>query len=432
MVDISHYKSVQERIGQDSSLAVAMSISGGGSRAANFGIGIMTGLEQLKPVSGTSNALSEVDYLSTVSGGGFAAGAYIGSLFDHHQLGHTVPFRLADYLTTPICNDLCYSYSGVLLRANFNPRLWFSLINDGDALEKAIDDYVLGYKRRKKVLDSRNRSILLADIFVPKDSGLPVRYPMHVANSSTLNTMAIFPFTPDVLERYGITGYTHRLRKVNKETLNPFLVPLAVGIKASGSFPVLISDSTLKSEFSEDRPYLHLIDGAMTDNTGYYTAVEILRQDDSPRKVLIVVDADATGNRFTFSKREHSVSSISVLARLPVSGLDARRSTITRDIQAICEAEDITPIFFGFSALIQDNEAPVPTVIDLKQQQERLIQALRDEAMLTAADRQVLYELLIQIDTKYTMLPEEQELLILAGEYLVQLQAGVIREAMGW
>ena len=124
-VDMGYYKSVQERPGQSADLATAIAISGGGLRASNFGIGIMLGLEAIGTDNG-GNALQEVDYISTVSGGGFAGGAYISALFDHHYYHKNEPFSLENYVEQRIANDLTKSYTGVLLRNYFNPKVWFS------------------------------------------------------------------------------------------------------------------------------------------------------------------------------------------------------------------------------------------------------------------------------------------------------------------
>ncbi len=429
-VRLDYYKSVQGRPGQDSTLAVALAISGGGSRAANFGMGVLLGLEQLQ-LDGGEDMLGQVDYISTVSGGGFAGGAYAAALYEHQYFQRPEPFRLSDYLPRQIRDGLARSYTGVLLRANFDPRLWFSYADDGDALERAIDEQVLGFGRRRKRDGSRTRSLILRDFFVPAGSTGPVSFPMFITNSSTVNTMTIFPFTPDILERYHINGYTHRLRAVKRDSLDPFTIPLAVGIKASGSFPVLISNTTLRSRYSPERPFLHLIDGAMTENIGYYTALEILKQEDSRRsKVLLVVDADAAGNRFTFSKREAALFSLGVLSRLPSSGLDARRATLVNDIRAVCRQYGITPVFFSFNILLHDNTALPPESIELKPEQERLIKLLAQKSPLSEADRQILYELLTHIGTKYTITPNEQELLLLSGQLIVQMQEEELRKAM--
>ena len=428
-LQLERYKSVQLRPRQDSSLGVALAISGGGSRAANLGVGIMLGLEDFenRPYK---NLLKEVDYLSTVSGGGFAAGAYLNALFTHQSLRRESPFSLEEHLAINIRESLAYSYTGALLRANFNPLLWFTPVDDGDGLERAIDNQVLGYRYRRKNDSLPERSILLKDCFIPRTSDQPVRFPMHIANSSTLNTMTIFPFTPGILDRYRITGYTHRLRKHEDKNLDPYEVPLSVGIKASGSFPVLISNSTLSSAYSKERPYLHLIDGAMTDNIGYYTALEALKQDEASRKVLLIIDADAVGNRYTFSKKEGALFSLGVAARLPSSGLDARRATLRRDVMEACRPYNIQQVFFSFNVLLEDNNAPLPEVIDLKAEQDRLLRLLRAQQPLADADKQILYELLTHIGTKYTIEEEEQELLLLGGQLIVQLRRPDLLEAL--
>jgi hypothetical protein len=428
-IDLSYYKSVQLRPGQDSTLAVALAISGGGSRAANFGIGIMLGLEQLALGEG-ENMLQEVDYISTVSGGGFAGGAYVTALYEHRFFNREEPFSLKAYLDRQIKEALAFSYAGVLLRANFNPRLLFSYVDEGDALERAIDEHVMGYKRRRKLSDEKCESLLLGQFFVPHNSTRPVLYPMFITNSSILRTMAIFPFTPDILDRYQITGYTHRLQRVVEDSLSPFRVPVSVGVKASGSFPVLISNSTLRSRYNATRPFLHLIDGAMAENIGYYTALQALRQEQARRKLLLIIDADASGHLYTFSSKEGAAFSLKVLAKLPGSGLSARHTTLVQDIRNTCIPFGITPLFFSFNVLLKDITSPPPEVLDPSLEQQRLIYLLQRGESLSETDRHVLYELLTHIDTKYTITPEEQELLLLSGQLIVRLQEPQIRELL--
>ncbi|GJM36117.1 MAG: hypothetical protein DHS20C18_51180 [Saprospiraceae bacterium] len=429
-VQLDKYRSVQKRKGQQSDLAVGLAISGGGSRAANFAIGVMLGLEDI-PLEKEQDVLDQVDYLSTVSGGGFAGGAYITALFEHEYFKDTSVFSLRAYLDKQIQKDLRESYVKSLIKGNLTPWYWFTKINDGDALEKAVDDHVLGYKRRKKE-DGTARSILLGDIFISKDSlHQPVRFPMHFANSSILSTMAIFPFAPDVLERYGVNGYTHRLKRIRRDSIDPYQIPLSIGIKASGSFPVLISNSILCSQLNHDRCYLHLIDGAMSDNIGYYTALQVLKQDTAPRKVIFIIDADTEGNRYTFSNREAAKSAIAVYSRLASSGLDARRIILERDLTEMGKRFGIYPVFFSYNALIRNNPAIPPAKIFVKKEQTRLIKLMKknlDE--LTNVDLQILYELVTNIGTKYSITDEEQDLLLLTGQKIVRLQKKEILNAL--
>lgn len=428
-VDLSRYRSVQERPDQDPDMAVAMSISGGGSRAANFGIGVMMGLEQII-LSNGHTALQEIDYLSTVSGGGFAGGAYINSLFDQNYYKKETPYAICTCVEDCIKECLKFNYAGVLVKAMLKPKLWFSLYDDGDQLEKAIDDYVLGFKERKQKKGVQ-RSIQLGDMFIPKENkNTPVLYPMMFANGTVYDKMVILPFSPDILEQYKITGWTHRVKKV--KDASPFTMPLSVGIKASGSFPVLISNTTLFSDYHEDRKFLHVLDGAMTDNFGYYTALEVLKQEKTQRKVMFIVDADNAGNSYTFSKRESAPLGVSVFGRLASSGLDARRVLLEKDLNEVSEGFGFAPIFFSFNRLLIDNEAEPPKVIKkVKLEQQKMVMRLRKSMhTLTDAEMQLLYDLAVNVGTKYSISAEEQELLLLTGQKIVQMQEEEIRAAL--
>ncbi|MCB9082373.1 MAG: patatin-like phospholipase family protein [Lewinellaceae bacterium] len=425
-VDLSAYRSVQERPNQDATMAVGMCISGGGSRAANFGVGVMLGLEQIGVANG-QNALDQVDYLSTVSGGGFAGGALINARYEHAYFERTTPFYFRDYVYQEVKKDLSVSYVRPILFSSINPLLLFTPIDDGDALERAIDNHVLGYKRR------RGGSIRLGDMFVAaSDTTHRVTLPYHITNSSVVSTMSIFPFTPDVLSDYYIDGYSHRMRRFYSDgTFDPFRVPLAVGIKASGSFPVLISNTTLRSRYHPNRKFLHIIDGAMTDNLGFYTAVDILRQDAAPRKILFIVDADNVGNISTFSKRERSIWSLKIAAKLPGSGLTARRSILVNELENLEKDQGIFPFFFGFNALIKDNPAALPEVIDPRVEMPRLAEAIKLQGtQISDTDKLILFELLTNIGTKYTIKKDEQELLIQAGRLIVLIQEAEIKAAL--
>ncbi len=429
-VDLKAYKSVQTRKGQDPQTAVALSITGGGHRAANFGVGVMLGLEQLKLSSGR-NALEEIDYLSTVSGGGFAGGAYIRAKYEHQYYQRQEPFLFRKYVEESIADALTADFAWPIFINSLNPLLLFTPIDDGDVLEKKIDDFVLGYKARN-IEKKGAESIQLGDMFRPFGSDKPVTLPYHITNSSTVTTLSIFPFTPDILDTYKINGYSHRKkRNYFDENWDAYQVPLSVGIKASGSFPVLISNSTLRSAFSLERPFLHLMDGAMTDNFGFYTAANLLQQEKAARRVLLLVDAEAGVNLYTFRKNEGSVKSWNVAGSLPASGLSARRSVLLREIEVLEREVDIQTVILGFNTLIEGNDAPYPKVIKPKEAFPYLINKMNNEQeSLEESERQMLYEILSNIGTKYTMKDHEQELLFLAGQLIVKLREPAIRAAL--
>ena len=438
-ISLREYKSVQERPSQNADLALAIAISGGGSRAANFGMGILLGLQQIELSEGKS-VLGEIDYLSTVSGGGFAGGAFIAALYEHHYYHRDIPFSLHDCMDNFIEIELQSNYASALIKSLFNPRIWFSYLDDGDALERTIDNKVMGYDRRKKLRKNYPlvklpaKSILLGDLFISVDSSnRQVHFPMLFANSSLVDKMGIFPFTPDILSDYSITGYTHRMKKRKKgSAFNPFNMPVSVGIKASGSFPVLISNTTLISNYHYKRKYLHLFDGAMTDNFGYETAVAALNQDwVASKKRLFVIDADNTGNTYTFSKKEAARFSLKVMAQLASSGLDARRISLQSYLDALCESFGSVPLVFSFSALIKDNIELPPPEFHLPTEQNRLIKKMSEDLnSLSLVDLQILYEIVTHIGTKYTITEAEQQLLLLTGQKVVLLMKPNILEAI--
>jgi hypothetical protein len=88
------------------------------------------------------------------------------------------------------------------------------------------------------------------------------------------------------------------------------------------------------------------------------------------------------------------------------------------------------PVFFGFNVLLEGNEAEPPTVIKIQDEQERMIRVLKSGAEVSDRDKQILYELLTYIGTKYTIEPAEQELLLLGGQLIVRLRQKQLEAAL--
>ncbi|MEZ4774347.1 MAG: patatin-like phospholipase family protein [Bacteroidia bacterium] len=430
-VDLHQYRSVQLRPHQNPDFAIAMAISGGGSRAYNFAIGVLLGLEEIP--AGNSNLLHEVDYFSTVSGGGFAAGSYIAARYEYDTYGGKESFKLQDYFVHTIKENLARSYSTPIAQSWFYPKNWFTYLDDGDALEKAIDLNVLGYRHRRQHYGrSHSRSIRLSDMFVNcYDTLTPVKLPMLVANGTIFPRMSIFPFVPNVIDTFQISGYTHLFRNnFQQGPIDPYSLPLSVGIKASGSFPAAISNTTLLSSWDSVFRYLHIVDGGIADNIGYQTAIEMLKQDTvATHKVLLVVDADGGGIPPTFSRRKAGYLGISVFSKLPSSGLDARHNLLRTELTERCRQNNITPVFLSFSNLIEGNAFIPPPEIDVIPERIKLISKLNlAPQLLSPSDLSILYELVTQIPTKYSIKPDEQELLYLTGKKVVLMQQETLRE----
>lgn len=357
VVQLDRYKSVQKRSDQREHVAVAVAISGGGHRAGNFAAGVLTGLESIEVDGKPFNLLREVDYFSTVSGGGFAAGSYITALHDHLASKHpasafSFTTALADDVAAPGISprrSLQLNYHGQLIRGILRLGA-LTDIDRGDMLESRLDGTVLGRDRR----DS-GKSLTLGDVFVPQTSSCEPRLPYWVANATVYENGAIFPFTPDILETYGITKYNHQLGEKDL-TNNWYALPLAVGMKASASFPGAIPATTLESRIDHPRnPYVHLFDGGMADNLGIITALRLLEADPAPRKVLLVIDS-YPGTTEPFSKRSGSPIVPQILSRSMVLSLDSarsRRNDLVRRIAAGTNGTNgVDVVYFDFETLL--------------------------------------------------------------------------------
>ena len=300
-IDLDLYAPVAERPGQAADVTVIVAISGGGMRAAHFGVGVLKELEESidlgrYPRARGRTLLQEVDYFSTVSGGGLAAGAYLSALHDM-PADQRDSFRLGQALAhgNPALAGLAHNYHVNLVFSPVDGLPVFEREMRADSLEEAIDDYALGAK-------ARGRSLTYGDIFARP--GTAPALPYWFANATLVGTGVGFRFAPAELAALKLTGYFDNqvvtpvlaaddLHRPPLELARIFAMPLAVGATASASFPGIIPATTLLTAVDPARPYVHLLDGGVSDNLGYRTALEIFKKTPTPGQLLIVIDAFA-------------------------------------------------------------------------------------------------------------------------------------------
>jgi hypothetical protein len=339
---LSDFKSPENRSNdQRKDLSVVVTISGGGHRAGNFGVGVLKALENISCKDKTINLLKEIDYFSTVSGGGFAAGSYISTLYDHLSSGSNFDsFSFSSIIEndeTGVSRNLERGYHNILLKALANVRS-IGMLDRGDFLERQFDWKILGAKKRGK-------SIKLKEILIPVESESTVKLPIWVANASIYENGGIFPFIPSTFERYGVKSYTHHLKKVTASDGNLFSkaeigdIPLSIGLKASASFPNVVPATTLESSYDPLNQYIHLFDGGLSDNLGIITGLKILLENQNPYKLLIVIDA-YKGQFEPFSDQEGSPTMLEISLKTTVISLDAFRSRHHWTINQIKESKN--------------------------------------------------------------------------------------------
>jgi NTE family protein len=275
---------------------IIVTFSGGGTRAAAFAYGVTRALYEQR-IAGERRLLDEVDVVSSVSGGSFAA-AYLG-LFG------------ADEFITRFPDDVLYRNLELGIAGRLAlPWNWVRLLSPrfsrSDIATAYYDDVIFRGKQFKD---------------------LPRRRPFIVLNATDIVEGAPLSFTQDQLDRLC-------------SDLDP--MPVARGVTASSAFPVAFPPVTLtnypKADCGYQRPkwvdelwsdrdtnppghtlaanwmsyeqekrrYIHLSDGGLGDNIGLrapYNALEVnqwgllerINKRELTRLVVITVDAKPKG-----------------------------------------------------------------------------------------------------------------------------------------
>ncbi|MGB5179438.1 MAG: patatin-like phospholipase family protein [Gammaproteobacteria bacterium] len=248
-----------------------MSLSGGGTRAAALSYGV---LQELRDTHYTNNGeekrlLDEVDYISSVSGGSFTA-AYYGLYGDR------------------IFED----YETVFLRQNVQKTLIGSILNPFNWLRAVFK----GFSRTELAIDYYDKTIFHGGTFndIAERDG-----PYLEINATDLGIGARFPFTQ---ERFNMLCSDVGSFKVARAVAASSAVPVAFAPIALRNYDScdysgpawLDSDNdhikdnprltALVGSFNsykdkKQRPYIHLVDGGITDNLGIralYDRVELM------------------------------------------------------------------------------------------------------------------------------------------------------------
>lgn len=221
---------------------VGLAISGGGSRAAVFGMAVMKELNDI-------GILPHVSAISTTSGGGLA-GAYYALHSQNMDWNEAQDVMARDYL-------------GMWLRSNVGLR------------------HVM-----KVVATDEDRSDLMADVFDAEIFGgktyadlgafAPGSAPIWLANATQIGDARRFTFSELEFASLGSSLATF---------------PIAQAVMASAAFPAVFNSVTLR-DFTPARivdgevtvpaavRYRHLIDGGPTDNLGIEALLELARSHD--------------------------------------------------------------------------------------------------------------------------------------------------------
>ena len=349
---------------------VALAISGGGSRAANFGAAVMLELQQ-------RGLLDEVDVISGVSGGTLPA-VYYG-------LGDK-----AGAFTVPAVREaLGYDFQSSWIRRWFLPqnifRYWLSDFTRSDIMVQVFNNNLY-----HKATFAELRP-----------------HPKILLNSTVHNDHTRFTFTDD---RFA--------------TLHSVLATyhVANAVNASSAFPGAFQDVTLQKNV-EPPQFIHLYDGGPIDNLGVQAILEYMNRNILGTSLdrlfpngclIIVVDATPASEHPELNSGESSRSFIDYF--VDTNALDAMDAMLMESRRTLVAR-------MGISVEKQDQEVRGRLPVNDPNQcgcEVRHV-SLRHLMYAGESEDEQLAERVTRIKTKFWIAEEEQNDLFQAAKILMKL-----------
>lgn len=258
-------------------MLVIVTLSGGGKRASAMAYGLLEQLanDRLRHDGIERRVLDEVDVISAVSGGAIPAAYYAlhgDELFTDFERG---------FLNRDVA-------AGLRRRIFFDPRNWFRLASSefsrGDIYAEYFDQKLFRGATYADLRTARQRPFLILNATDIGNAGrfdftqdsfdvLCMRldsYPLSRAVAASSSVPALF--TPITLRNAG-GACGHRL---------PAWVPEAVKQEDHASRRHFRASILAARENSSRFPYLHLVDGALSDNLGVRAPLDALTDEDDP------------------------------------------------------------------------------------------------------------------------------------------------------
>ncbi len=260
-------RSVHQWQDSNENVQLFLAFSGGGTRAAALSYGVLSELRNTTFTSGgrEQNLLDEVDSISAVSGGSFTA-AYYGLYGDR---------IFEDYEQEFLRNKVQSS----LIRGLFNPVNWWRFsVSTFDRTELAIEYYDKTIFKGATMADLKDNDgpfIFINSTDLTTGNRFSFTQPTFdlicsdvdsypVSRAVTASSAVPVLFNPIVLKNYGDTCHTDTHDLLDQLLANPDL-----NLRQKNLVNNL---ATLRD--SGARPYIHLVDGGISDNLGLRALVD--------------------------------------------------------------------------------------------------------------------------------------------------------------
>lgn len=341
-----------ERKGQNEAqrkTLVALAFSGGGTRAAAFSYGVLEALNRTEFINGNgdqSRLIDHVDVITGVSGGSFTAlayGLYGNKLFDQYEQ-----------------QFLKRNVQGELIARSLNPVNWGYLSSTGwgrSELAADLYDEILFNGATFSDLDRQNGPIIAVSA---TDLATGARIMFTPSNFDAMcadlgafrlsRAAAASSAVPVVLSPLTINNYGGSCGKKMPLWFVPFLKQQNPPRPAARSFERI---RELNALMDGGDPYLHLVDGGISDNLGLRSGLEVFNWmealheagHDTPldhvNTIVVVVVNSMSTPKTDWNKSEDPPGTLSILVKaagVPIDRYSNEQIEQLRDIESRWDA----------------------------------------------------------------------------------------------
>ncbi len=329
-----------QRSGGSEDVQVFLAFSGGGTRAAAFSYGVLSELRDInyQSVEGAQPLLGEIDAISSVSGGSFTA-AYYGLFGDRIFEEYEEKF-------------LKHEVQSTLIQRLFKPYNWWRLGATGfDRSEIAAEYYekalfegaTLGdlADAEGPAIAINSTDLTTGNVFSFDRATFDLicsdidDYP--VSKAVTASSAVPVLFSPVVLNNYAGQCHTR-----SHELLDKLLAREDLNLRQQH-----LVNNIASLRDAEERPYIHLVDGGISDNLGLRALVDwtdILGTSgvteqlvgapvERPRHVALILVNAALKKERTIDHSAETPSTADILSAIS----DARMSRYTLETQMLVQ-----------------------------------------------------------------------------------------------
>jgi NTE family protein len=311
---------------------VILAFSGGGTRAAAFSYGVLEFLrrtEVVGPQGNTVRLLDAVDVITGVSGGSFTAlayGLYGDKLFDDYEQ-----------------RFLKRNVQGEIVARTFNPAYWGKLWSTSwgrSELAAQLYDEILFNGATFGDLDRGHGPLIMASATdISTGSRFVFNQRVFDVICSDLNAVplsraaAASSAVPVVLSPVTINNYGGTCDTITPGWVKLFLDPDNPPRPAARAIRTLKAEQGYRD--SVHRPYLHLVDGGVSDNVGMRTVLDALEMlealhdaglpspIDSARRIIVFVVNSLSSPPTNWDESESPPGTVDVLLKAAGTPIDA-------------------------------------------------------------------------------------------------------------